>query len=73
METDAYKFPDKNRAYYKVNGGAPFLDMQYTVFGEVIEGFEVIDLIHALPTNASNPSLKDRPNLDVKMYMELIK
>lgn len=73
METENYKFPDKNRAYYKVRGGAPFLDMQYTVFGEVVEGLEIIDLIHALPTNKKNPQLKDRPNLDVKMYMELIK
>lgn len=73
MESDAYTFPDKNRAYYKVKGGAPFLDMQYTVFGEVIEGLEVIDLIHALPTNLTKPQLKDRPNMDVKMTMELIK
>lgn len=73
METEHYKFPDVNRAYYKVRGGAPFLDMQYTVFGEVVEGLEIIDLIHALPTNKKNPQLKDRPNMDVKMNMELIK
>lgn len=72
METENYKFPERNRAYYKVQGGAPFLDMQYTVFGEVVEGLEVIDLIHALRTNKAKPQLKDRPLLDVKMYMELI-
>lgn len=73
METEHYTFPHKNRAYYKVKGGAPFLDMQYTVFGEVVEGFEIIDLIHALPTHTKNPQLKDRPQWDVKMSMELIK
>jgi len=69
METDAYKFPDFNRAYYKVQGGAPHLDMQYTIFGEVIEGIEVIDLIAAMPTGEH---VKDRPNTDVKMTCTII-
>ena len=69
MENENYIFPDKNRAFYKVRGGYPFLDMQYTVFGEVIEGLEVIDLICALPTGKF---VKDRPNTDVKMKITLI-
>jgi len=64
MESDTYKFPDVNRAYYKVVGGAPHLDMQYTIFGEVIEGLEVIDLIAAMRTGKH---VKDRPNTDIKM------
>lgn len=71
METDNYKFPEMNRAYYKTVGGAPFLDWQYTIFGEVVEGFEVIDLIHAMRTS-NTTALKDRPLADVKMYMELL-
>jgi len=53
MENDNYKFPDINRAIYKVRGGSPFLDMQYTVFGEVIEGLEIIDMIHAMPSGGN--------------------
>lgn len=69
METQHYKFPDINRAFYKVRGGTPILDMQYTVFGEVIEGLEVIDLISAVPTGKY---LKDRPNTDIKMEITII-
>ncbi|MBK7339498.1 MAG: peptidylprolyl isomerase [Saprospiraceae bacterium] len=43
-------------------GGTPFLDQEYTVFGEVIEGLEVIDKIAATQTGKS-----DRPVKDVKM------
>ncbi len=70
METANYKFPDINRATYKVRGGSPFLDMQYTVFGEVIEGLEIIDMIHAMPTGAN---VKDRPNTDVKFSVTVLK
>lgn len=53
---------------YLSNGGAPFLDMDYTVFGQVIEGFEVIDAIAGQQTNAS-----DRPLKDVVMKVKIIK
>lgn len=56
------------RMTYKVNGGTPFLDMNYTVFGEVISGFEVIDKIAAVQKGNG-----DRPINDVRMHMELIK
>jgi len=69
MENDNYKFPDFNRAYYKAIGGFPSLDMQYTIFGEVIEGLEIIDLICAMPTGKN---VKDRPNTDIKMTVSLI-
>lgn len=70
METENYKFPDVNRATYKVRGGSPFLDMQYTVFGEVVEGLEIIDMIHAMPTGGK---VQDRPNTDVKFTITVIK
>jgi peptidyl-prolyl cis-trans isomerase B (cyclophilin B) len=69
METANYKFPDVNRAYYKAVGGYPYLDMQYTVFGEVIEGLEIIDLIAAMPTGAN---VKDRPNTDIIMNVSMM-
>ena len=42
------------------------LDMEYTVFGELISGFEVIDKIAAVQTDPS-----DRPNEDVKMTIRM--
>lgn len=58
---------EQKRTYYKVNGGTPFLDNQYTVFGEVIDGLEVIDLVCGMRTNASN-----RPFADVAMKVTVL-
>lgn len=55
------------RNTYKTKGGTPFLDMDYTVFGEVVTGLDVLDKIAAVDKNAG-----DRPNVDVRMYMELM-
>jgi cyclophilin family peptidyl-prolyl cis-trans isomerase len=61
----------KQRAWYKVRGGYPFLDNDYTVFGEVIDGLEVIDLICAVESHNVG-ALKDRPIEDVKMTIKMI-
>ena len=53
---------------YETNGGTPFLDMNYTVFGELIEGFDVIDKIAAVKKGRA-----DRPKEDVKMSMKIVK
>jgi cyclophilin family peptidyl-prolyl cis-trans isomerase len=52
---------------YKMNGGTPFLDNNYTVFGEVESGMEVIDKIAAVQKGPA-----DRPVQDVRMRMEVI-
>ncbi|MBQ6069021.1 MAG: peptidylprolyl isomerase [Bacteroidales bacterium] len=52
---------------YATLGGTPFLDGDYTVFGEVVEGMEVIDKIAAVPCGPM-----DRPVEDVKMKMSII-
>ena len=56
------KFTAQMRNDYKTIGGTPFLDNEYTVFGEVIEGLEVIDKIAAVKTLPG-----DRPEVDLKM------
>jgi cyclophilin family peptidyl-prolyl cis-trans isomerase len=58
--------PDQIKIYKSI-GGTPFLDQQYTVFGEVIDGFEVIDKIANVQTGANN-----RPVKDLKMTVKLI-
>lgn len=52
---------------YATIGGTPHLDGSYTVFGEVVEGLEVIDRIAALPTGAN-----DRPTEDVVMQVRIV-
>ena len=53
---------DEQRKVYTTLGGTPFLDGNYTVFGEVTKGMEVVDTIAQLARNAA-----DRPNVDVRM------
>lgn len=56
------KYTPEERAAYLKYGGAPFLDNQYTVFGMVVEGLDVIDKIAAEQTGRA-----DRPVKDIKM------
>jgi len=67
-----FAFPDSVRQLYQTVGGAPFLDGLYTVFGELVEGFEVMDAIARVPTPRSTgrqapPALLDRPLQPVPM------
>lgn len=59
--------PDQRRIY-RTQGGTPFLDREYTVFGQVIEGLEVIDKIAAVTTGQG-----DRPRKDIRMKVQVIK
>ena len=59
--------PELRKEYLEV-GGTPFLDRDYTVFGRVIKGLDVIDKIAATQTAPG-----DRPVKDVKMKMRVIK
>jgi peptidyl-prolyl cis-trans isomerase B (cyclophilin B) len=52
--------PEKLKAYTTI-GGAPHLDGEYTVFGKIISGLEIIDKIAAVPTN------NERPVEDIRM------
>ena len=63
-----FKMPDQMKEDYKTIGGTPFLDNEYTVFGEVIEGMEVIDAIAAVETRPG-----DRPVKDIKMEVKVVK
>lgn len=56
------------RKVYMEMGGTPNLDYDYTVFGTVVEGLDVIDKIAAVPTSRSN-----RPNQDVKMKLTILR
>lgn len=58
--------PEQEAAYTTV-GGAPHLDGAYTVFGEVVSGLEVIDLIAAQATDAN-----DRPLENIPMTVTLL-
>jgi peptidyl-prolyl cis-trans isomerase B (cyclophilin B) len=62
-----FKYTDAQKQLYKTVGGTAQLDMEYTVFGEVVEGFAVIDSIN------SQKTMRDRPLKDITMTMEAVK
>ena len=59
-------FTAEQREVYTTVGGTPHLDNQYTVFGEVIEGLDVVERIQNTATDRS-----DRPTTDVSMTMSV--
>ena len=68
-EIKDFKFSQAQRKTYQTIGGTPFLDMNYTVFGEVVKGMEVVDKIANVKTDKS-----DRPIEDVKIIsMKIVK
>jgi peptidyl-prolyl cis-trans isomerase B (cyclophilin B) len=66
------KIPEYQREVYKSLGGTPFLDQNYTIFGEVVNGMETVDKIAAEATSQGDD--KDRPLQDVRILsIKLIK
>lgn len=57
-----YQFTAEQREVYKTIGGTPHLDGEYTVFGEVIEGFEIVRNISKTRTGKI-----DRPTTDIRI------
>jgi len=62
------QIPASQRAIYKSVGGSPHLDQNYTVYGEVVSGIDMVDLIAAVKKDKN-----DRPLTDVAMTVSLLK
>lgn len=68
-EQGPFKFTKEQVDAYTTVGGTPFLDNQYTVFGEVIDGMKTVDKIEYANTDPN-----DRPYKDIRIIsMEIIK
>ncbi len=65
-----FKLTPEQREVYKTQGGAPYLDAQYTVFGEVVQGIEIAEEISRVAT--SGPPT-DAPTEPVRMTIEVLK
>jgi cyclophilin family peptidyl-prolyl cis-trans isomerase len=63
-----FKIPTWQREVYKTVGGVPHLDHNYTVYGEVVSGIDMVDLIAAVAKDK-----KDRPLKDVPITVELLR
>lgn len=61
------QFTEEQVETYTTIGGTPFLDNQYTVFGEVLEGLDVVEKIQNTATECG-----DRPKNDISMTIEVM-
>ena len=66
-ETQGFTFTPEQMEAYTTVGGTPFLDNQYTVFGEVVEGLDVVGKIQQVATGKA-----DRPKEDVVMTVTVL-
>lgn len=66
-KTKHYTWNAEQRKTYATLGGTPHLDNNYTIFGEVIEGLEVIDKIAGVKTDKN-----DRPKENIRMKISII-
>ena len=66
-ELGAPAFTAEQVNVYTTQGGTPFLDGEYTVFGEVEEGLEIVEAIQSVET-----SMGDRPKVDVVMNVTVL-
>jgi cyclophilin family peptidyl-prolyl cis-trans isomerase len=62
------EYTEEQYKTYETVGGTPHLDMDYTVFGEVIDGLDVIDKIAEVKKDK-----RDRPLGDIKMTIKIVK
>jgi len=67
LNPDKGRFTAEQKAVYTTVGGTPFLDGEYTVFGEVVEGLEIVDQIQRCQTGTA-----DRPKSDITMTMRMV-
>ena len=65
VRLNGYKLPEAHRQVYKTIGGTPQLDQNYTVFGEVVKGLDVVDKIASTPNRKGQD--RDRPIEDVRI------
>ena len=59
------KLPEAHRSIYKTEGGAPHLDQNYTIFGELVSGYDVLDKIANTKTNGRQGG--DKPLTDIRI------
>ena len=56
---------------YTTNGGCPYLDGDYTIFGEVVDSMRVMESIYKVPVDEAEHPLKEETLLNTKAQIKL--
>ena len=64
---EKYTIPEAHREVYRTFGGTPHLDQNYTVYGEIVKGLEVVDSIAIVETSPLDRPIEDVRILSVKV------
>lgn len=67
LRNELFHFTQEQKLLYTTIGGTPFLDGSYSVFGEVVEGLDVVDAIQLAETDRN-----DRPKNDIRILKATI-
>ncbi len=67
IKAEGFQYSEQQKAVYRTIGGTPHLDGGYTVFGEITEGFDVIDKLAVVPTAAG-----DKPVKSISMKIKIL-
>lgn len=65
-----YVIPENQKLVYKTIGGTPHLDQNYTVFGEVVEGIQVVDSIASTPTGELDKPLEKIRIISMRVVLQ---
>lgn len=65
-----YRIPDERREYYKTIGGVPHLDGSVTIFGEVVDGLDIVEKMSLVETDGYDRPLKDVMVISTKVFQK---
>ena len=64
------KIPAEHREVYKTIGGTPHLDNSVTIFGEVVDGLDIVEKMSLVETNKYDRPLKDVMIKSTKVFQK---
>lgn len=70
VKTGPYEIPEEHRQVYKTIGGVPHLDGSVTIFGEVVEGLDIVEKMSLVDTDENDRPLKDVYVISTKVFQK---
>ncbi len=70
VKTGPYEIPEEHRQVYKTIGGVPHLDGSVTIFGEVVEGLDIVEKMSLVDTDNNDRPLKDVYVISTKVFQK---